>query len=84
MRYFGPQADIYGLAATLYSLFTGDMNPITIEHEYEEYMALENMNCSDAMKKAIIEGLAKFANDRPANAQMFLNLFPGCEDIKLD
>ena len=22
-----------------------------------------------------------YSNDRPANAQLFLNLFPGCEDI---
>ena len=84
MRYFGPQADIYGVAATLYSLVTGDMNPMTIENDIDELVACDSMNCSDGMKKAIAEGLSHFANDRPANAQLFLNLFPGCEDIKLD
>ena len=84
MRYFGPQADIYGAAATLYALVIGGMRPATIESMQDELVARENMNCSEGMKKAIAEGLSHYANDRPANAQLFLNLFPGCENIKLD
>jgi hypothetical protein len=42
------------------------------------------MNCSEGMKQAIAEGMSLYSNDRPANAQLFLNLFPGCENIKLD
>ena len=83
MRYFGPQADIFGAAATLYKLITGGLNPTPIENQFDEFAAFNAMNCSEGMKHAIAEGLSKFANDRPANAQLFLNLFPGCENIKL-
>lgn len=38
------------------------------------------LECSDKMKEAIAEGLYQFVNERPVNAQAFLNLFPGCED----
>ena len=41
------------------------------------------MNCSKEMKLAITEGMFMYANDRPANAQLFLNRFPGCGDINL-
>lgn len=83
MRYFGPQADIYGVAGTLYYLVTGGMFPYPFENQFDEYAAFDTMDCSEGMKHAIAEGLSKFANDRPANAQLFLNLFPGCENIKL-
>ena len=82
MKNFGAQADIFGTAATLFNLVSGEM-PFYISGWYDRERAFEMMNCSDKMKEAIIEGLAEFSNDRPANAQRFLNLFPGCEDIKL-
>ena len=83
MRYFGPQADIFGTAATLFMLVSGKWpHPISDPHERE--MAFEIMNCSEEMKRAIAEGMSLYSNDRPANAQLFLNLFPGCENIKLD
>ena len=82
MKNFGPQADIFSTAATLFNLVSGEM-PFKISDWYDRAKAYEMMNCSNKMKEAIIEGMAEFSNDRPANAQRFLNLFPGCEDIKL-
>ena len=84
MRYFCPQADIFGTATTLFALITGGMIPKAIENRVEEFAVGDSMNCSEEMKHAIIEGMALYANDRPANAQLFLNLFPGCESIEVD
>jgi hypothetical protein len=39
--------------------------------------------CSNKFIDAIIAGLQFSATSRPVNAQKFLNLFPGCENIKL-
>lgn len=83
MRYFGPQADIFGTAATLFTLVSGKW-PHPINDSQDRERAFELMNCSEGMKQAIAEGMSLYSNDRPANAQLFLNLFPGCEDIKLD
>ena len=82
MRYFGPQADIFGAAATLFTMLS-KVNPHPIENMHDREIAFNYMNCSEGMKNAIAEGMSLFANDRPANAQLFLNLFPGCENIKL-
>ena len=83
MRYFGPQADIFGTAATLFMLVSGEW-PHPISNSQDREIAFELMNCSEGMKQAIAEGMSLYSNDRPANAQLFLNLFPGCENIKLD
>ena len=83
MRYFGPQADIFGTAATLFTLVSGK-RPRPISNWQDREGACKVMNCSEGMKQAIAEGMSLYSNDRPANAQLFLNLFPGCEDIKLD
>jgi hypothetical protein len=83
MKYFGPQADIFGVAATLFNLVSRKW-PHPIRDPQDKEMAFEVMNCSEGMKQAIAEGMSLYSNDRPANAQLFLNLFPGCEDIKLD
>ena len=83
MRYFGPQADIFGTAATLFTLVSGK-RPRPIGNWHDREGAFEVMNCSEVMKQAITEGMSLYSNDRPANAHLFLNLFPGCEDIKLD
>ena len=83
MRYFGPQADIFGTAATLFTLVSGKW-PHPINDSQDRERAFELMNCSEGMKQAIAEGMSLYSNDRPANAQLFLNMFPGCENIKLD
>ena len=81
MKHFCPQSDIYSTASTLYTMLTG-LWPKPVNREtYDD--AWENLHCSDQMKHAIMEGMKEFLNDRPATAQAFLNLFPGCEDIKL-
>ena len=82
MRYFAPQADIFGLAATLFCMAT-NMRPHPIHDGESKHHILTSMDTSPQMKYAVAEGLSFFANDRPTTAQAFLNLFPGCEDIKL-
>ena len=82
MRYFCPQADIFGTATTLYSLVSRRW-PHPIEKLDEREFVFVKMNCSKEMKLAITEGMFMYANDRPANAQLFLNRFPGCGDINL-
>ena len=83
MKYFGPQADIFGAAATLFTLVSKKC-PKPIGNLSAKESAFDVMHCSDEMKKAIAEGLSLYANDRPANAQLFLNLFPGCNELKLN
>ena len=81
MKHFCPQSDIYSVAAILYTLLSGGKTP---SYEPNENIWLvDQLNCSEEIKKAINEGMAEYSNDRPANAQRFLNLLPGCEDIKL-
>ena len=83
MKHFCPQSDIYSVAATLYTMLTR-RNPQPITEDFVKDRMLYTLNCSDQMKEAIAEGLYQFVNERPVNAQAFLNLFPGCENIKLD
>ena len=83
MSYFSPQADIFGVAATLYNLVSNGEQPFSVNNDREKSNAWNSMTCSDEMKNAIICGLRKFTNDRPSNAQLFIRNFPGCEEIKL-
>jgi serine/threonine protein kinase len=83
MRYFEPRSDIFGAAATLFALISNNYIPAPISKPEEKICAEEIMNCSQQMKDAILEGLNIYINDRPRNAKMFLNKFPGCENIKL-
>lgn len=82
---FGPQPDIYGLAATLYYLATDRDIPHPIrdfgEEDEDFRIALDVAGFSKPFADAIVAGL-EFLN-RPRNAQEFLNLFPGCEKMKL-
>ena len=83
MKHFCPQSDIYSVAATLFTMLSGKFpNPIT--EDADKYIVFDMLECSDQMKEAIAEGLYQFVNERPVNAQAFLKLFPGCENIKLD
>ncbi len=82
MKHFCPQSDIYSVAATLYTMLTNE-SPQPITEDFVKDRMLYTLKCSDQMKKAITEGLYQFVNERPVNAQAFLNLFPGCENIKL-
>ena len=81
---FGPQPDIYGLAATLYYLATNHYpNPI-LDFGTEDGLVRSVLGVrgfSEKFADAIVAGL-EYLN-RPKNAQEFLNLFPGCEGMKL-
>ena len=81
---FSPLPDIYGLAATLYNLATfEEPHPITDFSDEEEDCVdrLEIQGFSEKFARAVASGL--LVSTRPKDAQTFLNLFPGCENIKL-
>ena len=84
---FGEQPDIYGLAATLYYLATEREDPHSVMDLSEQDLDLrENLDMYGFSKQfadAIVAGLQHSATSRPKNAQAFLNLFPGCEKMKL-
>lgn len=85
---FGPQTDIYGLASSLFYLIAAPTEPHPIvdfsDQDKDLRMSLSKAKCSDGFINAIIAGLQFSATSRPKDSQAFLNLFPGCEDIKLD
>ena len=72
---FGPQPDIYGLAATLFYLASDRDIPHSImdfgEEDEDIRYSLGFMGFSKQFADAIVAGLE------------FLNLFPGCENMKL-
>ena len=81
---FSPLPDIYGLAATLYNLATfEEPHSITDFSDEEEHCVdrLEIQGFSEKFARAVASGL--LVATRPKDAQTFLNLFPGCENIKL-
>ena len=84
---FGEQPDIFGLAATLYFLATDREEPHPImdlsEQDQDIRFYLDLHKFSGQFIDAIVAGLQFSASSRPKNAQAFLNLFPGCENIKL-
>lgn len=83
---FGSEPDIFGLAATIYNLAT-QCRPHPVQYNSDEDRDLryhmEQENFSESFANAIVAGLQAAAPSRPRTAQAFLNLFPGCEDIKL-
>ena len=87
MVHFGGQTDIYGLAASIYYLIASPEVPHPIidfsDQDQDLRWNLAQANCSEQFINAVVAGLQFSATSRPANAQAFLNLFPGCEDIKL-
>lgn len=84
MKHFDPQADIFGVAGTLFSLMSRseeEVPEINKPREFSYYM--DDLNCSEQMAAAILEGLYMFPTDRPADALAFLRNFPGCEKKRL-
>ena len=83
---FSTKADIYGVAASVYKLATGkDPYPV-IENSTTDTglrLAMSKSGFSEKFADAVIAGLQFSASSRPKNAQAFLKMFPGCEDIKL-
>ena len=84
---FGAQADIFGLAATLYYLATEYNEPHPImdfsEQDKDIRETLADHDLSAKFADALVSGMMHSATSRPKDAQTFLNMFPGCEDIKL-
>ena len=82
---FGPQPDIFGLAATLYYLASDRERPHPIldfgDEDEDIRTNLGDLGFSRQFTDALVAGM-EFLN-RPRNAQEFLNLFPGCEEIRL-
>ena len=83
---FGSEPDIFGLSATLYNIMTNN-RPHPIQYNSDEDRDLRHFmkeaNVSDKFADAIVAGLQAAAPARPANAQAFLNKFPGYENVKL-
>ena len=85
MVHFGPQPDVFGLAATLYYLATNREDPHPVmdfaDQDQDIRGNLALFGFSKQFADAIVSGLSYMA--RPKNAQEFLKLFPGCENITL-
>lgn len=80
----GPWSDIYSMAASFYEIFSRNSRFTEIYDENGAYdMMHDNMECSEQTKVAILTALMGDFTRRPASAQEFVNMFPGCEDIKL-
>ena len=84
---FGIPADVFGLAACIYYLMASPSRPTPV-YEYSDIdkdlrLNLQMAHCSDKFADAIIAGLQAVAASRPADIQTFLNLFPGCEGVRL-
>lgn len=83
---FSTNADIYGVAASVYKLATGeDPHPVYENSETDADLkrAMNRSGFSGQFADAVVAGLQFSASARPKNAQAFLKLFPGCENIKL-
>lgn len=84
---FGIPADVFGLAACIYYLMASPSRPTPV-YEYSDIdkdlrLNLQMAHCNDKFADAIIAGLQAVAAARPADIQTFLNLFPGCEGVRL-
>jgi serine/threonine protein kinase len=84
---FGSQTDIYGLASSIYYLIAAPEIPHPVydfsDQDEDLRENLSQANCSVGFIDAVVAGLQYSATSRPCNAQAFLNMFPGCEDIIL-
>ena len=84
---FGPQLDVYELAATLFYFVTRcKPQPIVYLSDGDVAVSeeLRQAGCSDGFIRAIVAGLQESAGSRPESIDAFLRLFPGCEEIDLD
>lgn len=84
---YDPRPDMFGIAGTIYTTVTmrypKAISELDQDGEDRMRQVLGEANCSSQFADALIMGLQASMSLRPKNAQEFLNLFPGCEDIKL-
>ncbi|MDZ8023774.1 MAG: serine/threonine-protein kinase [Nostoc sp. DedQUE11] len=70
--------DIYGLAATLYYIITGEYPTSSWDRKYHQANLIEpkqhNPSVSEQLNFAILEGMKLEANERPKSMQAWLNL----------
>ena len=83
---FGSEPDIFSLSATLYHIMT-NYYPHPIQYNSDEdrdlRQSMKEAKVSNKFADAIVAGLQAAAPARPTNAQEFLNMFPGYENVKL-
>lgn len=83
LEHIGPWTDIYSMAATFYVAFSHGSPLFAADNEDDYNRLYEKLDCTEQTKQAILAGMKANYKDRPQNAQAFVNLFPGCETIKL-
>ena len=74
-----PTVDIYGLAATLYYMVTGEYPTTSWDRKYEQTNLIppkqHQPHISEPLNQAILAGMALEAQERPQTMQAWLNLF---------
>jgi serine/threonine-protein kinase len=73
-----PASDVYGLAATLYALVTGQVPTPSVLRDRQPMPAPRDLNpaLSPALNQAIMRGMAVEARYRPASVDEWLSLLP--------
>jgi serine/threonine-protein kinase len=79
-----PATDVYGLAATLYTLLTSKIPVASILRDRQPLPALRDLRpeLSTATNQAVIRGMAVELRDRPASIDDWLKLLPDIPDGK--
>lgn len=77
-----PATDVYGLAATLYTLLTAQVPVASILRDRQPLPAPRDLRpeISAATNQAVIRGMAIEPSDRPANINDWLKLLPTASD----
>jgi serine/threonine-protein kinase len=73
-----PATDIYGLAATLYTLLTGKVPPSAVSRYHHPLDSPQQIRpeLSDLVNEAVMYGMALESQDRPASVAEWLALLP--------
>lgn len=81
-----PYSDVYGLAATLYTLLSGTIPPNAedcrkLERQGQKLPAISGVSAET--NQAIHEGMAVYYSDRPQTVEAFLALLPVSQEVEL-